>query len=80
MPGVEIGHGAIIAAESVVRRIVTPYAIAGGSPATVTKRWFADEVINALLSLSWWDRPLDKITRNLHAIPGADLYALRQAV
>lgn len=33
MPGVHIGDGAIIAANSVVAKDVPPYTIAGGNPA-----------------------------------------------
>ena len=35
MPGVTIGDGAIIAAESVVTSTVSPYSIYGGNPAKI---------------------------------------------
>lgn len=38
MPGVTIGEGAIIGANSVVTKDVTPYCIAAGCPARVVKR------------------------------------------
>ena len=43
MPGVTIGHGAIVAAKSVVTHDVPPYAIVAGNPAKVVKMRF-DEI------------------------------------
>lgn len=80
MPGVKIGDGAIVAASSVVTRDVPPYSIVGGNPAQVVKKRFADDVIAELLTIRWWDWPVEEITRNLHAIVGADLSALQRAV
>jgi virginiamycin A acetyltransferase len=77
MPGVTIGHGAIIAARSVVARDVEPYAIVAGNPAVVQKRRFEPEVVSELLQIAWWDWPIDQVTRNLEAIVSADLEALR---
>lgn len=38
MPGVKIGEGAVIAANSVVTKDVEPYCIVGGNPAVVIKK------------------------------------------
>jgi hypothetical protein len=46
---------------------------ASGNPAKVVKQRFTDNVVAELLAIRWWDRPVDKITRNLAAIVGADL-------
>ncbi|MBM6596226.1 CatB-related O-acetyltransferase [Microvirga pudoricolor] len=80
MPGVTIGDGAIIAAESVVVGNVPAYAVAGGNPARVIRMRFPDAVVAALLEIRWWDWNIDKVTRNLNAIRGNDLEALRRAV
>jgi len=77
MPGVTIGHGAIIASRSVVVGDVPPYAIVGGNPAAVIKQRFSPHIVEALLAIGWWDWPIDKVSRNLDAIVGADLDALR---
>lgn len=78
MPGVQIGHGAIVSSRSVVTRDVPPYCIVGGNPATPLKQRFADEVIARLLQIAWWDWPVDKIGRHLAAIMAADIDALER--
>ncbi len=77
MPGVEIGDGAIIASKSVVTKDVLPYTIVGGNPAKVIKKRFADEVIETLLEIAWWNWDIEKITRNLEQIVGGDIEALK---
>jgi virginiamycin A acetyltransferase len=78
LPGVTLGHGAIVAAQSVVTRSVAPYTVVGGNPARVIRRRFAEEVIAALLDIAWWDWDIAVITRHLDKIVGADLTALRR--
>lgn len=79
LPGVTIGAGAIVAARAVVSRDVPPYAIVVGNPAREVRRRFDDATVAALLEIAWWDWPAARITRNLNAIRGADLSALRAA-
>jgi virginiamycin A acetyltransferase len=79
LPGVEIGHGAIIAAKSVVTHDVAPYAIVAGNAAKMVKMRFDDRTIRRLLALAWWDWPVDKIGRNLDAIRGANISLLEAA-
>lgn len=79
LPGVTIGAGAIIAARSVVTRDVAPYAIVAGNPAREVKRRFDDATCARLLDIAWWDWPVDRITRHLDAIRGADLARLEAA-
>lgn len=53
--GVEIGHGAVIAAGSVVTKNVEPYSVVGGIPAKVIKYRFDEKIIKDLLKTSWWE-------------------------
>ncbi|OKH11966.1 chloramphenicol acetyltransferase [Fischerella major NIES-592] len=80
MPGVKIGDGAIVAAKSVVVKDVPPYAVVGGNPASLLRQRFPDEIINALLEVAWWKWDIEKITRNLEKIVGADIEALKNCV
>jgi len=63
----------------VVSRDVPPYAIVAGNPARVVKMRFDDDLIARLEAVAWWDWPVDKITRNLDAIRGADIERLENA-
>ncbi|RQW61690.1 CatB-related O-acetyltransferase [Vibrio viridaestus] len=53
-PGITIGNGAIIAANSVVTKDVPDYAIVGGVPAKVIRFRFEPSIIDELLKLEWW--------------------------
>lgn len=77
MPGVHIGDGAIIAANSVVTKDVPAYHIAGGNPVRMIRKRFDDDVISYLLGLKWWDWPPEKIFSNLEILCSADLSAIK---
>ncbi len=55
--GVTIGHGAIVAAGSVVTHDVAPYTIVGGTPAKLIRARFDDATVSRLLALAWWSWP-----------------------
>lgn len=59
--GVNIGHGAVVGARSVVTKDVPPYAIVGGNPAQIIRYRFSEDVRNLLLANPWWDLPEDEI-------------------
>ena len=79
LPGVKIGHGAIVGAKAVVGHDVPDYATVVGNPAQVVKMRFDARTVRRLLKIAWWDWPADKITRNLDAIRGADIAKLEAA-
>ena len=73
MPGVTIGDGAVIANSSHVVKDVPPYAMVGGNPAQVIRYRFADDQIEALLRIKWWDWNESKINRHLHLLCSPDI-------
>ncbi len=80
LPGVNIGHGAIAGGQiRGARTTFRPIAIVAGNPAKVVKMRFDQRTVDRLLKVAWWDWPVDKITRNLNAIRGADIEALEAA-
>lgn len=76
MPGVKIGNGAIIASNATVTKDVPPYTIVGGNPAKLIRQRFPDATIERLQELSWWDWPIDQITRNVQHLTGGNVDAL----
>ena len=76
MPGVRIGHGAVIASGAVVVDDVPDYGVAGGNPATLLRRRFDDEHIARLLDLAWWDWPLDHLTAHIRTVMSGSVEAL----
>lgn len=77
MPGVTIGHGAIIGARSVVTRDVAPYTIVAGNPATPIRTRFDNATVETLLKMAWWDWPIDHITEAIPDISAGNLEALK---
>ena len=68
MPGVTIGHGAVVAAASVVTTDVPPYGIVGGNPARLIRMRFDDDDVELLLRAAWWDWPLAAVTEHAREI------------
>jgi len=62
---VNIGHGAVIGANSVVNQNIPPYSIAVGVPAHVINYRFDDSTVARLLEIEWWDFPDEVIRDNL---------------
>lgn len=59
---------------------VPDYAVVAGNPGRIVKMRFAPEIVVALLDIRWWDWDAETIARNVAAIQGADIDALRAAV
>ncbi len=78
MPGVHIGEGAVIAANSVVTKDVEPYTIVGGNPAQVIKKRFDDKTIAELSALKIYDRSEAEIDKLIPYLCSNDLNALKQ--
>src|SRR3954469_9211380 len=68
MPGVTIGHGAVVAAGSVVVSDLPPYAIAGGNSARVLWMRYSQLEVAMLLRPAWWDWPVELVTEHARTI------------
>ena len=78
MPGVHIGDGAIIGANSVVGSDIPPYSVAAGNPCRVIRPRFDRELTEYLLKIRWWDWSPEKIFRSLEALCSGDLTQIRR--
>ncbi|MGR5000381.1 CatB-related O-acetyltransferase [Vibrio celticus] len=80
MPGVTIGEGAVVAANSVVTKDVAPYSIVGGSPTKVVKYRFDESVIDELISFKIYEWPSDKFEVLKPYLCNSDFSKLKQAI
>ena len=73
LPGVHIGDGAIIGANSVVGSAVEPYTIVAGNPAKIIKKRFDDELIDLLEKFKWWDKETEEINNLIPILTNTNL-------
>ena len=62
--GITIGDGAVIAAGSIIRKDVPPYAVVGGVD-KILKYRFDKDTVNKLLQIQWWNWDDEKIRENV---------------
>lgn len=62
--GINIGDGAVIAAGSIIRKDVPPYAVVGGVDKILRYR-FSDIIIEKLLLSQWWKWNDESIRKNI---------------
>lgn len=79
MPGVTLGEGAIVAANSIVTKDVPPYAIVGGNPAAIIKYRFDETTIHRLLALKMYDWSPEKFDTLKPLICASNIDALEAA-
>ena len=80
LPGVKIGDGAIISANSVVGSDVGAYTIVAGNPAQVLRKRFDEELIELLLNFRWWDKSVEEINALIPILTCGDLDKVRAAL
>ena len=68
LSGVKIGDGAVVGSQAVVSKDVPSYAVVSGNPARLIKKRFDDRTIEKLLSIQWWNWPVEKIRENVHLL------------
>ena len=80
MPGVNIGHGSIVGAKSVVSTDIPPYSIAVGNPAKVVKTRFNETEQKMLIELAWWDWEVELIEQAMPILVKGDIPKLMEFV
>ncbi|MDD1780219.1 type B chloramphenicol O-acetyltransferase [Enterovibrio sp. ZSDZ35] len=78
MPGVKVGHGAVIASRAVVTKDVSPYEVVGSNPAKHIKFRFSDEEIAMLLEMAWWNWPDEALKGGMAFLCSSDITGLYQ--
>ncbi|CAM5210486.1 chloramphenicol acetyltransferase [Bosea thiooxidans] len=76
MPGIRLGHGAVVGSRALVTRDVEPYTIVGGNPARPLRKRFGDEEIAMLLEMAWWDWPLAEIEAAMDLLCSSEIRGL----
>ena len=77
LPGVHIGDGVIIGANSIVGSDVEPYTIVVGNPAKPLRKRFDDEMIELLLRFKWWDKSIEEINQLIPLLTCSELYKVK---
>lgn len=78
LPGVHIGDGAIIGANSVVGSDVNPYTIIVGNPAKPIRKRFDNELIEIMEKLKWWDKSVEEINNLIPILTSSDLEKVKE--
>ena len=76
MPGITVGHSAVIGTRALVTRDVEPYTIVGGNPAKPIRKRFSDDHIALLLEMAWWDWDDETLAEAMPIMTTGDIDAL----
>ena len=80
LPGVHIGDGAIIGANSIVGSDVDPYTIVVGNPAKPIRKRFDEELIELMQRFEWWDKSIDEIDELIPLLTCSDLDKVKKEI
>lgn len=80
LPGVNVGDGAIIGANSIVGIDVAPYTIVIGNPARELRKRFDEELIALMLAFRWWDKPVEEINGLIPILTSSDLSMVKSKI
>lgn len=80
LPGVHVGDGCIVGANSVVAKDVPPYSVVVGNPAKVIRKRFDDEMIELLEKLEWWNKTPNQIQKWIPLLSNGDLNHVKEEV
>ena len=77
LPGVHVGNGAIIGANSVVGNNVEPYSVVVGNPAKKVRKRFDEELISLMEEFKWWDMDIEAINSLIPLLTTGDLETVK---
>ena len=80
LPGVHIGDGAIIGANSIVGSDVDPYTIVVGNPAKPIRKRFDEELIELMQRFKWWNKSIDEIDELIPLLTCSDLDKVKKEI
>lgn len=72
--GIKIGDGAVVGMNATVTKDVPPYAVVGGVPAKIIKYRMSEDQIRKMVSLRWWDWPIETIKTRRDDFSDIDLF------
>lgn len=78
LPGVHIGDGAIIGANSVVGSDVQAYTVVVGNPAKALRKRFDEELIDIMEKLKWWDKSIEEINNLIPLLTNSNLEYVKE--
>lgn len=76
MPGVTIGHGAVVGTRALVTRDVEPYAIIGGNPARPIRKRFDEMRTALLLEMEWWNWSVPQLEEAMPLLTSGNVESL----
>ena len=80
LPGVHLGDGVIVGANSVVGSDVDPYTIVAGNPARALRKRFDDELIELLLRFKWWNKSIEEINELIPLLTCSELDKVKEEI
>ncbi|MDY4787733.1 MAG: CatB-related O-acetyltransferase [Bacilli bacterium] len=73
LPGIKIGDGAIIGANTIVSKDIEPYTIVVGNPCKVVRYRFDKDMIELLLEFEWWNKSIEEINKLIPLLTDSNL-------
>ena len=80
LPGVRVGDGCIIGANTVVASDIPPYSIVVGNPARIIRKRFDDETIELLEKLEWWNKTEKQIQKIIPLLSNSDINFVKEEI